>query len=117
MTAPSRIEFDDWVSRAPRRDVRRVPRFRVLRGERSLFVVDTELPATYSLELLKEASDDPEAEKRLEAALLRWAVRRIESGLGTDAFPSEPTDAFQLIQVQEDDIPELAELLAEKTCD
>jgi hypothetical protein len=47
---------------------------------------------------------------------LRFTVRRIERGLAAGSFPSEETAEIQKVTVEEDDLPELARLLADKTC-
>ncbi len=81
-----RIVFEEWVAMRPRRDVNRVPRFGVARGNERLFVVDAEIPGSFLFRLLEEKEQDAAGQKRVDQALVRLAVRRIESDLAAVAF-------------------------------
>lgn len=117
MAPPLRIVFDEWTTDSARVGLARIPLFTVFRGGDYLFQSAVRLRVSFAEQLL-EGNYREEAERaRLEGALLRFAVKRIERGLAAGSFTSEPASDIQTLTVEEGDIFELAGLLAGKTCD
>jgi hypothetical protein len=119
MAAPLRIVFDDWFTESRRVGLTRIPQFMVFRDRDTehVYVAGVELRASFAERLLDGRYREDAERTRLEEALLRFAVRRIERALATGALPTEPTSDIQELTVEEEDLPELARLLDERTCD
>lgn len=117
MATSLRIVFDEWFTDRTVVGVAGIPLLSVHRGEEYLCPVGVRLRVSFADRVLGGRYRDEGERLRLESALLRFAVRRIERGLAAEEIPPGPTTEIQTFTVEEDDLPELAELLAEKTCD
>lgn len=116
MAPTLRIVFDEWLPSSPGAGLTRVPRFIAYRSGDYLFPVVVRLRVSFAQTLLEGRYKDDAQRGRLEAALLRFAVPRIETGLQAGAFSSEPTSEHQVMTVEQDDLFHLEALLVEKTC-
>lgn len=115
MAPALRIVFDEWTTESARVGLARIPLLMVYQGEEYLCPVGVRLRVSFADRLLGGRYREEGERLRLESALLRFAVRRIERGIAAEEVPPDPTTEIQTFTVEEDDLPELARMLAQKT--
>jgi hypothetical protein len=119
MAPPLRILFDDWFAESRKVGATRIPQFKLVRDpdpDRYLYLVAIELGIRHAERLLDSRYQEATERARLEDALLRFAVPRIERELATGSLPFESSSEVQTITVGDDDVAVLADLLANKSC-